>query len=261
LKCATQFELVVVWNLLIRLPRELQADYDQMQALMPRIFHLCPPSGGAVRMECHRFSPYYFRPGFVAERRPAKWYRGLFPEDQFDLDKVAYYFDVKWHDLLDDPHYDGMLGVLKQWMNRWREPKVPRLTMMPTDDGGLAIEDTRGAEPVTFRLTPEEAMLYRTLDDIATPNKIRTQLLAGIADDLDQEEIRRRLRVFVDQGLAIEENDHFLALAIAPAETCAQHDRQTQMPGFRWVRPSQDGASARPGRRWLPVVKVSSGAE
>jgi ribosomal peptide maturation radical SAM protein 1 len=233
LKCATEYELTVVWNMLIRVPREEAADYEQMVAWIPRLHHLHPPTGGAPRIECHRFSPYHFRTGqFCEDVTPAPWYRGLYPEDQFNLDRIAYYFDVKWKDTLGDPAYDPFQHTLQHWMQLWREPEIPHLTLRELDDGGLEIEDTRD-KPKQWRLEPAEARLYKLITDIATPAKIHTQLLAQSADNLQQEEIRARLKLFVEQGLALQENDHFLGLALPPFKSAAHHVRKMIIPDWR----------------------------
>ncbi|HEY0253003.1 MAG TPA: RiPP maturation radical SAM C-methyltransferase, partial [Kofleriaceae bacterium] len=96
LKCATEYGLTTVWNLLLRMPGEAAEDYAQMAEWLPKLFHLHPPTGGPVRIECHRFSPYFFKQGFADNIRAARWYRGIYPADQFDLDRVAYYFDADW---------------------------------------------------------------------------------------------------------------------------------------------------------------------
>ena len=61
---------------------------------------------GALLVQCHRFSPYYFQKGrWTEDVRAAGWYSSLFPADQIDLEKVAYYFDATWKDTLGDAAY------------------------------------------------------------------------------------------------------------------------------------------------------------
>jgi len=250
LKCATEYQLTTVWNLLIRMPREAAEDYAQMADWLPRLFHLHPPTGGPVRIECHRFSPYFFRDGFADNIRAAKWYRGIYPEDQFDLNRVAYYFDADWRDILDDPAYDEVLAVLKNWMLRWREgADVPRLTMRPVDDT-LEIVDTRGSEPIRWLLAPAQARIYDAIYDISTPAKVAAQIGAT-----STEEARAVLLQFVEQGLALQEGDHFLALALPPTESEVQFKRKIELHGFRRLaKPVQPAAAPIRSRTSLPVM-------
>src|SRR5262249_31877258 len=123
LKCATEYGLMPIWNLLIRVPGEEADDYAHMEKWIPLLVHLRPPTGGAPRVECHRYSPYFSRKGeWVESVRPAAWYRGVFPEEIFDLSKVAYYFDATWKNTLGNPAYDGVLQKAHSWMDRWRDP-------------------------------------------------------------------------------------------------------------------------------------------
>ncbi|WP_437834226.1 RiPP maturation radical SAM C-methyltransferase [Sorangium sp. So ce1153] len=219
LKCCSEYGITPYWNVLIRVPGESAEDYAAMAAWIPLLAHLRPPSGGVPKVELHRFSPYFTRRGVWTEDvRPARWYAALFPEDTVELDKVAYYFDATWKDTLGDPAYDELLGLLHVWMGRFREqPEPPRLVMRDEAGGGLAIEDTRSAAPATHRLDPVEAAIYRAVTDIATPRRARALLPAELAERLDEEAVRARLRALVAAGLAIVERDRFLGLALPPA--------------------------------------------
>lgn len=254
LKCATEYKLTTVWNLLIRIPREAPEDYAHIADWLPRLFHLHPPTGGPVRIENHRFSPYFNRVGFADNIRAAKWYRGIYPEDEFDLNRVAYYFDADWRDILDDPAYNAVLAILADWMVRWREGSdVPRLTVRaaPAMEDTLEIEDTRGSEPIVWQLAPTQARIYAAIADIATPAKIATQV--GLIVD----EVRAVLHQFVEQGLALRESDHFLALAMPPTESETQFKRKIELHGFRRItKPAQVPLAEPRPRTSLPMVRT-----
>jgi ribosomal peptide maturation radical SAM protein 1 len=228
LKCCTQYGLAVYWNILIRIPGEAPEDYRQMVDWTRRMVHLRAPSSGALLVQCHRFSPYYFQKGrWTEDVRAAGWYSSLFPADQIDLEKVAYYFDATWKDTLDDTAYDELFDVSSKWMEAWRErAEVPRLTLHERSDGGLEIEDTRAGEPMVWQLGPREAAVYRAIDDIANPRKVRAELPAAIAEGMTEAAIRGQLHAFVEQGLALEEGDKFLGLALPPARGIEPIDRR-----------------------------------
>jgi len=212
LKCATEYGLLPIWNVLIRIPGEAAEDYAEMSALIPRLLHLRPPTGGAPRVEVHRYSPYFERAGvFVDELRPAAWYHGVYP-DHIDLGRVAYYFEATWKHTLGGATYDELIDRTHTWMRRWAEPAPPRLTMRDVDDDALEIEDTRGKDPVVWRLEGRQARLYRQLADITTPEKVH----AAVGTELTVDEIRGELLGFVAEGLAMREHDRFLGLAIPP---------------------------------------------
>ena len=213
LKLCREYNVIPGWNILIRVPGEQRADYDAMEALIPSIMHFLPPSGGAPRIECHRFSPYFSKKGVFAENvRAARWYRGLFPEDRFDLDKVAYYFDVTWKNTLGDPAYDRLLELVAEWRQKWIDGKPPRLDLKETADG-IELEDTRKGELVTWKLSRQQSEIYRLVADPSFPAQI-AQRMTG----LSEAEIRTELEDLVRKGLVFAEKARFVALAVAPPE-------------------------------------------
>ncbi len=215
LKCATEYGLLPIWNLLVRIPDEAAEDYAEMAALIPRITHLRPPTGGAVRVECHRYSPYFDRDGeFLADRRPARWYRSIYPEDQIALDRVAYYFDATWKRTLGGDAYDRVTARAHAWMAQWRATQVPRLTMREVA-GGLALEDSRAGAPVQHRLVGRRAAIYRGLDDITTVERLLARLHAA-GDPCAPDELRAELDALVAEGLAVRERERYLGLALPP---------------------------------------------
>ena len=218
LKCAAENGLQVTWNILIRLPGEKPEDYLQMERWIPLMLHLRPPYWGAPRVECHRFSPYHSDRAYTENVRAASWYRGLFPEEQFELDRVAYYFEASWKNTLGDPAYDGVLRLVGEWMRRWREePEQPHLTMRPRQDGGLEIEDTRDpAEARCWQLSPDQAHIYATLADITTTPKVLAQLPPELAARLDHAAVQTELSNFAEMGLALREANRFMGLALPP---------------------------------------------
>jgi len=61
LKWAREYGVGVEWNILYGFPGEVDADYEETLALIPKIAHLQAPSGiGPVRID--RFAPYYETP-------------------------------------------------------------------------------------------------------------------------------------------------------------------------------------------------------
>lgn len=233
LKLCREYNVIPGWNILIRVPGESQADYDAMEALIPTIMHFLPPSGGAPRIECHRFSPYYSRKGvFATDVRAAKWYGGLFPADRFNLDKVAYYFDVTWQNTLGDPAYDRVLELVDEWRGRWISGEQARLELKEGSEG-IELEDTRKGELVVWRLTPRQSAIYRLIADPSFPSQIAQRMppIPG-QPEITEDEVRAELDGLVRKGLVFGEKQRFVALACAPPEALpkyVKHERQTHM--------------------------------
>ncbi|RPJ32626.1 MAG: RiPP maturation radical SAM protein 1, partial [Planctomycetaceae bacterium] len=129
MKACREYGITVYWNILIRLPGETLADYEQLADWLPKLVHLKPPYSGAVEIECHRFSPYFEqRERWASAVRPQPWYEGIFPTDLLDLERVAYYFDADWNDVLARDHYAPVIGSVSEWMRIWyEEPVLPQL--------------------------------------------------------------------------------------------------------------------------------------
>ncbi|WP_428267365.1 RiPP maturation radical SAM C-methyltransferase [Haliangium sp.] len=215
MKCCREYGVMPVWNNLIRVPGERAEDYDLVAAWLPKLVHLWPPTGGSPKIELHRFSPYYSEAErWTRSRRPAAWYTGLFPSDQIDIDRVAYYFDAEWNDTLgDDVHYQGVVDGMFDWLDMWREaPELPKLIMHDHADGSLCIEDTRGGARVDHELDPVAAHVYRVIDAPLKPVQIQRRL-ANFDTKLDPERLRELLAGFVAADLALTDDGAYVALA------------------------------------------------
>jgi hypothetical protein len=117
-------------------------------------------------------------------------------------------------------------------------------------DDGLVIEDTRGDEAVTWHLSVLEAAIYRAISDISIPTKIAP--VVGLHAD----EVRAILLQLVEQGLALQEGDHFLALALPPVEAETQFKRKIELHGFRRIaKPAAPVAARAEHRGSLPVLR------
>jgi ribosomal peptide maturation radical SAM protein 1 len=254
LKCCAEYGIRPLWNLLLRIPGEKAEDYRCMEQWVPRLVHLAPPSSNTSRIELHRFSPYHFQPGvFTEDVRAAGFYSGLFPEGQVDLLKVAYYFEATWKDTLGDPAYDELQSRVGEWLRRWQRPLVPPgLVFAEAPEGRLFIEDTRGDEPLWFELDRAQSALHRAIRDITTPKRARQALIDAGMPALDEKEVRQKLMVFVEHGLALTEDDKFLGLALPAASAEELLDRARGASARRLAdEPSEMAPQA---RMRLPVV-------
>lgn len=222
LKCAREYGLTTLWNILIRIPGERPEDYETMAQWIPALAHLQPPSGGAPMVEVHRFSPYFTQRGrWLTNLRPMPWYRGLFPRDRFDLARVAYYFEADWKDTLGGDAYDDLRRQTLAWCERWRTAaRAPELSLHERSDerGDIVLElvDTRGEQEKRWRLEGVRAQIYKAIADPTTPRAIAKRLTTAPSVDA----IERVLDDFVTARLALRERASYLALAV-PARVTA----------------------------------------
>lgn len=221
LKLCRIFGIHPIWYLLLRIPGERKADYDDIAALIPKIVHFAPPFWGARPVEMQRFSPYFNEPGRWAEQiTPRAYYRAIFPENRVDIAKVAYFFDARWLNVLPDKDcYQYVLDRTNDWIDVWRsDPKapIPGLTWEDRSDGGMDIKDTRGnGYTAQIRLSLWEANVYKAIDD---PAGLETLLKRTGLVSLGKKALESILACFVEEKIAVREGNRFLGLAL-PLDT------------------------------------------
>ncbi|MCG8418207.1 MAG: hypothetical protein MJE77_09725 [Proteobacteria bacterium] len=211
LKLMREYKVSPVWNVLLRIPGERAADYDEMAQLIPKIVHFQPPCGSAREIEMHRFSPYFEEGShWATNRRPLPIYKLIYPEHCIDISRIAYFFEADWNDVLAASAYDEVRERVDEWRHAWREGvEPPSLICQVSGDGTLLITDTRcpvrGAG--TWKLNERESMVYRKLRDptrIAALHAELTPRIGTIEDIVDG---------FVENSLAIRESGRILGLA------------------------------------------------
>ncbi len=192
------------WNNLVRIPGETPEDYALMERWFPRLVHLRPPAGGAPRVECHRFAPYFTNPKWTDGVRAMAWYAHLFPADTYDLQRVAYYFDARWKDVLGDGAYDGVVAATLAWVARWEQPVVPTLHVVGRDGADLIIEDTRKAAR-TWVLEGVEAEVLEAIDRPTGLARLVDRFGGSVGGVLDQLE---------GAGLVLCDDDSWVSLVL-----------------------------------------------
>jgi ribosomal peptide maturation radical SAM protein 1 len=210
LKCARQYGVYTLWYCLLGTYGETRGDIGEITSLAARITHLVPPRTKNNFIKCHRYSVYWRESEkYFDEMKPAEWYRHVFP-DSVDVGRVAFFHDVKWKDWDDRPDsYDALVGALESWRGSWLAGEEPRL-YLTEDEDAASIVDTRSGRRVKAVLTPNEAAIYKMLDDIV-PSSSVIELASGFCG---REEASRTLDSFVECGFAIRDGDLYLGLAL-----------------------------------------------
>ncbi len=217
LKWCEELSIFCGWNLLSGLPGEKQASYDRMAAMIPKLHHLRPPSGGG-RFQLHRFSPYFDHP----EQFGIRWtgahpmYRYTFPLPQEEVDRLVYLHDFERLEgtQVDDSAVEAALRV---WRSAYARGAKLTLTVLP--DGSSQIRDTRRkGQPKRIALTAEETRLYLQMD--AAVSRKSLGRAGAIADR------------WIGLEIALEVNGKVLALA-----TCRNRPRHAEAPDWLHYAP------------------------
>jgi ribosomal peptide maturation radical SAM protein 1 len=197
LRWGAELNLAVYWNVIFGFPYEQAMDYDLNLSVMKLITHLSPPDICAhIRLD--RFSPnftHWQSLGFSAIR-PLTAYRHIFPFDEQELSRFAYYFAYE------HAKFDRVLQLgkpLEDFANSWREKyeagENGSLAVLPRLGGGFILVDTRFNFEMSKRvLDPIELEvlfqcdspigLYRAAVSAATACGSTIEETSAVIDDL-----------------------------------------------------------------------------
>jgi ribosomal peptide maturation radical SAM protein 1 len=215
LKWARYYGLKVGWNLLMGFPGETRADYALQERLIPLLWHLPPPHGvGRVRLD--RFSPYFDDSSFPVQNvEPFPAYRFLYPIEGIDLHKIAYFFRCDMGDTVPVSERKPLVEVALDWQERWERSPQPSL-VYHRGPNWLQILDCRDpAKPRTLALQGEEAEAYECCSETDhTAARVAEHLRSSCGIEADVAETQATLRRMCELEVMIEEDGHFLSLAL-----------------------------------------------
>jgi ribosomal peptide maturation radical SAM protein 1 len=222
LKWCKELRIGAAWNLLRHVPGERCAGCRSTVALVPRLAHLDPPQS-VRRVRIDRFSRYHSSPREygITRLRPARAYKYVYPFDAALLKRLAYYFE--WDSAV------CVSGAAEEKLERrvaaWQQDRAAALTAT-IRDGALLVSDCRRAGVIREWQAPAPAgSIYGYCDEIRT----RRAILDRFAGDDHPEramQVTALLSEFVQRGLALRDEDSYLALAtvIDPAGLLASDE-------------------------------------
>jgi ribosomal peptide maturation radical SAM protein 1 len=212
---AARYDLLVTWNIIYGIPGETEDDYAAMAELVPSLVHLKPP--GLVRLQVHRFSPYFDDPAAYGLRLvgPAGYYHHLYALPAEQLTDLAYVFDHEYSDGHDPERAVAPLRrALETWDSTW-SPGRRQSLRYERGPGYLRIRDRRVTTPPRDLLLDDlEADLYLACSTGTTPTAASRHLASARGVTLHPEEVRRFFDEMTASRLLFREGDWYLALAL-----------------------------------------------
>jgi len=216
LKWALYYGMSVAWNALLGFPGEQPEDYDRQLAIMRLIPHLEPP-GSCTRIFLERFSPNYAQSAELGifNVRAERAYTAIYP-CELDVDRIAYFFDYDAPGALPDATHEPLREYLRWWQGAWKQPRRPYLAYL-RGAGRLTVLDGRRAavgRPAVHVFDEPAALVYEYCSSTDHPvgpvlAHVREQGLA-----IDEARVRALLGEFTARGLMLEEDGHYLSLAL-----------------------------------------------
>lgn len=173
------------WNILGGFPGENPGEYKQMQAIVPAISHLFPPSAvGALRID--RFSPYHARPkefGILGLQAFAG-YSMIFPGRSAEfLNDIAYHFEIEGLDRSKGLDYmKGLEGECEEWRVHFTSKCNLRLL---GDGGDFEVDDSRALlKPSKSSVSIQVVRAITEADSPCRPDSLRARYGAEIIEEL-----------------------------------------------------------------------------
>lgn len=223
LKWCREYGIRVAWNMLCRLPRELDQWYLEMAQWLPLIIHLQAPSG-LSKVQYHRFSPYFeHSDDFGLKLNPFQSYNYIYPLSLKAIEDIAYYFEATIElnidnlSLLEMEKRPGLAKIQKcivQWIQAFQSASPP-LLLMSNQEEELRILDTRPcAVHRSLSLTDLHQKLYLICDRALTPREILKALSEQYNLSCSWEEVQLILNELQELKILMKLSNRFLSLAI-----------------------------------------------
>jgi ribosomal peptide maturation radical SAM protein 1 len=223
LRWGAELNLQVYWNVIFGFPYEQAMDYDLNLSVMKLITHLSPPDICAhIRLD--RFSPnftHWQSLGFSAIR-PLDAYKHIFPFDDGELSRFAYYFAYE------HAKFDQVLQLGKpledfadSWRDKYEAGENGSLAVLPRLGGGFILVDTRfNFEKSKRVLDPIELEVLLQCDSPIGLN--RAVVSAATACGSTIEETRAVLDDLISRGVIGVIGKQVITLALLPQQARLQ---------------------------------------
>lgn len=216
LKYCREVGITPFWNLLHSFPGEKREDYDQTLQFLKAIVHLQPPEA-VTAMRLTRFSPSFDNSvalGFH-DRRPAQFYKLIYPYPDEILSNLVNSFEFTFHDDLDR---NSLLVPIVQFIADWKSQNKVGTLVIDSDCSGAIIYDSRFTRVHDFRVLVDiEALVYQFCDSPRIFTDI-VQMVKNKFLDTTPKQVLAILNSFVSDYTMIVEDNRYLSLAMHDSE-------------------------------------------
>ena len=225
LRWGAELHVDVYWNLLLGFPNEPVTDYDLNLSVMKLITHLRPPDFcGHIRLD--RFSPNFtdWRSLGFSAIQPLPAYKHIFPLDETELSRFAYYFAYEHAEFDRVLQRAKPLGdFAKCWQETHSASENGTLAVLPHLAGEFVLVDTRfNFEQSKAALSPIELELLLQCD---APNGIRRAVLNTAAECKSTiEETQALFDGLISRGVIAVIGKQAITLALLPEEAHPQQE-------------------------------------
>ena len=168
LMSCTEHQVSPHWNLLVGFPGEAKDVFDSYMSLIPKLFHLPPPTG-ALPVRFDWFSPYFtMAEEYGLKPEPYDYYGMCYPFPPLAIKNMAYYFQDTNFEAQYLADIASSLTRLREVVNRWKsrwpsygetQPVPPQLRLMKKGDRSYVVDERWGPRREIDVSPAEVAML------------------------------------------------------------------------------------------------------
>ena len=215
LKWCKEFGITAHWNMIVGLPRESPSAYAHMAEIIPQITHLQPPRS-VTQLKLHRFSSYFEEPKKhgLTNVTPSPAYNFIYPFEHEVVENLAAYFT---YDYCQPQNVQGYTLHMIDAIEMWRENFNSSSFSAVENGSKLILLDKRPVtKAVLTNLSGLQKFLYSACDSIQSISQLQTLIGDHIEKKISKKEIEKLLQPMLHNHLMINENDHYLSLAIQP---------------------------------------------
>lgn len=144
-------DLYVVWNLLFGFPNDKINSYEEMNSLIPLLYHLPPPTNRISSLRISRFSPYFDQPEKygIHNLKPAEIYKSYLPKET-DFNNYSFFYTGEFEsESLDNLNIMRQLSdKIRRWNSLWNSPgfQLPSLYIEKISDNIFTLSDSRNID-------------------------------------------------------------------------------------------------------------------
>jgi hypothetical protein len=139
-------------------------------------------------------------------------YKFVYPESEINLNEVAYFFDYTMRDTVPGENHEEFCTLLQSWKEAW-EDRRPTL-LYRRGPGWIEVFDQREEKPRHHWLYGAEALAYEACGETDHTAEAVWRSLGAQDGTVPLEDVQAALTKCCDLGIMIEEDGHYLSLAL-----------------------------------------------
>ena len=224
LKWGRELDILLYWGMIYGIPGENPEIYAKMLQRLPSLTHLQPPVNIQPFLLL-KYSPYYeqARQFGITRIAPIPIYKIAYPEDQFDLKRLAYRFNYSVSGFHVSP--ETYMAPIKDFVQFWKEKYQANQTYLFYERGleFLRFYDSRlrspsdrsGPDRRIFEFSEDYKSVYKFCEnDIRSAQEISQQIKMHSNRKISPRAVSRMLEELLDKGLVYAEEGRFVGLAL-----------------------------------------------